>query len=140
MTIRQLDFSQDGTLYAVLWQRREVQPGPSPHKLYRLGEKSAWIELADMLTQDPDIRWALPVAGLDGAVYAIVSIDGSMISDTRARASIDAVLKPNDNGGFTLIGYDFPYDRMAAACETSTGDILLCHSSGVYRMTPPAAK
>ncbi|MBN1777022.1 MAG: hypothetical protein JW811_02775 [Clostridiales bacterium] len=135
-----LDFGPDGTLYAVIWKFRTVQPGPGPHSLYKLGEQSAWVELADMLTQDPGIWWALPVTGLDGSVYSVASIDGKMIANWRSNSSFDAVLRLDDDGGFTLIGYDFPYDCMAAACDPNTGDILFSHSSGVYRMTPPAAK
>ncbi len=132
-----LDFGPDGTLYAIIWKFREVQPGPGPHSLYKLGEKSKWVELADMLTNDPGIWWALPAAGLDGSVYAIASIDGSTISPSRSESSFDAVLRLNEAGGMELIGYDFPYDCMAAACDPSTGDILFCHSSGVYRMKTP---
>ncbi|MBN1777021.1 MAG: WD40 repeat domain-containing protein [Clostridiales bacterium] len=134
-----LKFGFDGTLYAIIWEQRQTNPGPGPHSLYKLGGNAEWIELADMLTNDPAITCAVPVAGLDGAVYAIAAIDGSMISPYRG-SSFDAVLLLNDDGSFALIGYDFPYDCGCAACDPSTGDILFNHSGGVYRMTPPAAE
>ena len=131
------DFSTDGTLYAILWAQRETRSDPGPHSLYKLGADGEWIELADMTTQDPAITWALPVVGLDGSVYAIASIDGSTISPTRTGSSFDAVLLYNGEGGFSLIGYDFPFDCCSAACDPTTGDIYFANSAGVYRFTPP---
>jgi len=132
-----LDFSTDGTLYAIIWAQRETHPGPGPHSLYKLGADGEWIELADMTTQDPALTWTLPVVGLDGSVYAMASIDGSTISPTRTYSSFDAVLRFNGEDGFTLIGYDFPFDCCSAVCDPTTGNILFSNSGGIYYFTPP---
>lgn len=133
-----LDFSDSGRLYAIILGRETTgRQGAGFRSLYQLEDNGTWTMVADMLTDDHRVWWTMPVACKDGSVYAVASIGSDMISPERCDVSCDAVVRITQNGEMILIGYDFPYDCMAAACDPSTGDILFCHSSGVYRMEIP---
>ena len=130
-----MDIGADGTLYAIIWERRPVSPGPGPHRLYRLEEDRSWSELVDMSTEDPGIYWALPVVCPDGIVYSIASVDGTTISPDRTEPCFNALLRLEDDGTMRLIGYELSLDTKVAICDRSTGDIVATQHYGVLRVT-----
>jgi hypothetical protein len=125
-----------GEFYAIAFFPRPDPNTPYEHRLYRWDQAaSAWEEVADLTQSDPGITLSTLVACPDGCIYTVESLDSSTLRV--GRSSYNAVRRLEPDGTLTLIGFDFAFDGLAAACDLVTGRILFTSGAGIFAVTPP---
>lgn len=125
-----------GEFYAVAFFPRQNPNIPYERRLYRWDEAaSTWKEVADMTQSDPGITLALPVACPDGRIYTVEGLDGSHLP--HGSPSWNALRRLEPDGALTVLGYDFSYDGLAAACDPSNGRIIFTSGAGIFAVTSP---
>jgi len=135
-TSHTLAITPEGEFYATIFFERDGPNLPFEHRMYRLRESdSTWEEIADLTQDNPEITLSTLVACPDGRIYTVESLAGSVLPSNRC--SMNAVRRLEPDGSFTLLGFDFSFDPLAADCDRSTGKIIFTSGIGIFGLTPP---